>query len=306
MRTPTRRRVRRLRDNPEGQMTILEHLTELRDRLLRCVLALFITTTVAFVVVYEPVLRFVTKSYCDIPAKYRVATAGGGCRLLALSPLDPIGIRIRVALTVGLLVAMPYLAYQLWRFITPGLKRSEKRYAVPFALASTILFAMGVAGGGGDHHRGGGGDHPQPGPHQPVRHGDPHVDLLLRRRRGRQVAHRAGPRPTPRPTRASHQHAVGAADHRGGAGGPVRRQPAAQDGPRPWGRHPRVQERHRRGRPRLGHRRADQPGRAGSQRAGRAALPAGRAAARTVAIGTPSSARTDGWSCSTWGSARSP
>src|SRR6266498_2611557 len=83
MRTPTRRRVRRLRDNPEGQMTILEHLTELRDRLLRCVLALFITTTVAFVVVYEPVLRFVTKSYCTIPAKYRVATAGGGCRLLA-------------------------------------------------------------------------------------------------------------------------------------------------------------------------------------------------------------------------------
>ena len=127
-------------------MTILEHLTELRDRLLRCVLALFIiTTTVAFVVVYEPVLRFVTKSYCTIPAKYRVATAGGGCRLLALSPLDPIGIRIQVALTVGLLLAMPYLAYQLWRFITPGLKRSEKRYAVPFALASTILFAMGVA-----------------------------------------------------------------------------------------------------------------------------------------------------------------
>src|SRR6266511_2843339 len=121
MRTPTRRRVRRLRDNPEGQMTILEHLTELRDRLLRCVLALFITTTVAFVVVYEPVLRFVTKSYCTIPAKYRVAP------------------------TVGLLLAMPYLAYQLWRFITPGLKRSEKRYAVPFALASTILFAMGLA-----------------------------------------------------------------------------------------------------------------------------------------------------------------
>src|SRR6266536_2918131 len=90
MRTPTRRRVRRLRDNPEGQMTILEHLTELRDRLLRCVLALFIiTTTVAFVVVYEPVLRFVTKSYCTIPAKYRVATAGGGCRLLALSPPGP-------------------------------------------------------------------------------------------------------------------------------------------------------------------------------------------------------------------------
>ncbi len=145
MRVPTRHRVRRLRDNPEGRMTVVEHLTELRERLLRCVLALVVTSTVAFAVLYEPVLRFVTRSYCTIPASYRVATAGGGCKLLALGPLDPIGIRIRVSLTVGLLLAMPYLAWQLWRFITPGLKRSEKRYAIPFALASTILFAMGVA-----------------------------------------------------------------------------------------------------------------------------------------------------------------
>src|SRR6266540_1715700 len=126
-------------------MSILEHIAELRDRLLRCVLALVVTTTVAFAVLYEPVLSFVTKSYCTIPAKYRLATAGGGCRLLALGPLDPLGIRIRVAVTVGLVLAMPLIAYQLWRFITPGLRRNEKRYAVPFALASTILFAMGVA-----------------------------------------------------------------------------------------------------------------------------------------------------------------
>src|SRR6266536_3388078 len=202
MRTPTRRRVRRLRDNPEGQMTILEHLTELRDRLLRCVLALFIiTTTVAFVVVYEPVLRFVTKSYCTIPAKYRVATAGGGCRLLALSPPGPD------------------------RHPHPG-RPHGRGAAVPVDGREALLpgDAQGVAGGGGDHHRGGGGDHPQPGPHQPVRHGDPHVDLLVRRRRGRQVAHRAGPRPPPRPTRASHQHAVGAlitvASHRSPRAGP--------------------------------------------------------------------------------------
>src|SRR6266542_3219861 len=125
-------------------MSILEHIAELRDRLLRCVLALVVTTTVAFAVLYEPVLSFVTKSYCTIPAKYRLATAGGGCRLLALGPLDPLGIRIRVAVTVGLVLAMPLIAYQLWRFITPGLRRNEKRYAVPFALASTILFAMAI------------------------------------------------------------------------------------------------------------------------------------------------------------------
>jgi len=125
-------------------MSLLEHLTELRDRLVRCGVALAVTTTVAFAWLYEPLLHFVTRSYCDLPASYRIASAEGGCRLAALGPLDPIGIRIRVALTAGLVLAMPYVAFQLWRFITPGLNPGEKRYAVPFALASTLLFAIGV------------------------------------------------------------------------------------------------------------------------------------------------------------------
>ena len=76
---------------------------------------------------------------------FGIHPASGDCRLLALSPLDPLSIRLRVSLTVGLVLAMPVIAWQLWRFITPGLRASEKRYAIPFSLASTILFAMGVA-----------------------------------------------------------------------------------------------------------------------------------------------------------------
>ena len=126
-------------------MSILEHIAELRDRLVLSCLALAVTTIVAFAVLYQPLLHFVTRSYCSIPAKYRISTAAGDCRLLATSPLDPFSIRIRVALTVGLVLAMPFIAFQLWRFITPGLRRNEKRYAIPFSLASTILFALGVA-----------------------------------------------------------------------------------------------------------------------------------------------------------------
>ena len=126
-------------------MSILEHIAELRDRLIRACLALVITTILAFTWLYSPLLSFITKSYCSIPGRYRISTASGECRLLALSPLDPFAIRIRVALTVGLVLAMPVIAWQLWRFITPGLRAREKRYAVPFALSSTILFAMGVA-----------------------------------------------------------------------------------------------------------------------------------------------------------------
>jgi len=129
-------------------MSILEHIAELRSRLVKSCIALAVTTTVAFTApVYDRVLEFVTRSYCDLPARLRIATAAGdaGCGLAALSPLEPLSIRIRVSLTVGLLLAMPFLAFQLWRFITPGLRPSEKRYAVPFALASTLLFVAGVA-----------------------------------------------------------------------------------------------------------------------------------------------------------------
>ena len=127
-------------------MSILEHIAELRGRLVKSCVALVVTTTVAFAFLYDPVIQFLLRSYCELPAHLRIATAAGdaNCGLAALSPLEPLSIRIRISLTVGLLLAMPIVAFQLWRFITPGLKPNEKRYAIPFALATTLLFAAGV------------------------------------------------------------------------------------------------------------------------------------------------------------------
>ena len=138
---------RRPRGNPTGEMSILEHIGELRGRLVKSCAALVVATVVAFFFLYEPVLDFVLRSYCQLPASVRIGTSAsdGGCRLAALSPLEPLSIRLRLSLTIGLLLAMPVVAYQLWRFITPGLKPNEKRFAIPFALASTLLFVAGVA-----------------------------------------------------------------------------------------------------------------------------------------------------------------
>jgi sec-independent protein translocase protein TatC len=138
---------RRPRPNPSGEMSILEHIGELRSRLVKSCLALVVAATVAFALLYEPVIQFLLRSYCALPANVRIGTVteDGGCRLAALSPLEPLSIRIRVSLTVGLLLAMPFIAFQLWRFITPGLKPNEKRFAIPFATASTLLFVAGVA-----------------------------------------------------------------------------------------------------------------------------------------------------------------
>lgn len=125
-------------------MPILDHLIELRQRVVKSLIALALGAAAGWFL-YEPALDFVTASYCQIDPAYRNASQiGGDCRLAALSPIDPLAIRLRVSLILGLIVALPVIAFQIWRFVAPGLKPKEKRYAIPFALATTLLFASGV------------------------------------------------------------------------------------------------------------------------------------------------------------------
>jgi len=140
-------RLRRTPRNPNAEMPILEHLAELRSRLVKSMLALLVGTTVAWFVLYDPALDIVTRLYCEgVPASNRGAfQVNGECKLAILSPIDPLNIRIRASLVLGLVIALPIIAYQIWRFIAPGLKTKEKRYAIPFALVTTLLFALGVA-----------------------------------------------------------------------------------------------------------------------------------------------------------------
>jgi sec-independent protein translocase protein TatC len=138
-------RLRRAPANPGAEMTILEHIAELRGRLVKSSVALLVTTLISAFLLYDQTFRFITRSYCEIDPRYRITSAAGqSCGLLAQSPLEGLSIRIRLSLVLGLLIAMPVIAYQLWRFIAPGLKQNEKRFAIPFALASTLLFAGGV------------------------------------------------------------------------------------------------------------------------------------------------------------------
>src|SRR6266498_1450871 len=76
-------RLRRAPANPGAEMTILEHVAELRDRLIKSFAALLVTTLVAAFVLYDRTFSFITHSYCEIPARYRITTAAGqGCGLL--------------------------------------------------------------------------------------------------------------------------------------------------------------------------------------------------------------------------------
>ena len=117
-------------------MTLVEHIGELRRRLITCVVVLVITATVAFVV-YPHILNFLKDPYCR-------SVGPRHCYLYVTGPLDGLALRIKIATYGGLFLASPVILWEVWRFITPGLRRNEKRYAIPFIGASITLFAAGA------------------------------------------------------------------------------------------------------------------------------------------------------------------
>ena len=116
-------------------MTLTEHLTELRRRILVCALAFVVTATVAFIV-YPQILHFLQEPYCRTAGPHH-------CGFFITGPLDGLSLRVKIAAYGGLFLASPVLLWEFWRFVTPGLKRNEKKYAIPFIAASIVLFSLG-------------------------------------------------------------------------------------------------------------------------------------------------------------------
>lgn len=135
-------RVRRDRpDHPDSVMTLTEHLRELRSRIIRSGLAVALGA-IGILAFYDPVLTFVRGPYdrlCD-----RRPDLVTSCDLYSLGPLDGFNARLRIAVYGGLLVALPVLLWQVWRFIVPALHSREKKYAIPFIVSSIVLFAIGA------------------------------------------------------------------------------------------------------------------------------------------------------------------
>jgi Tat protein translocase TatC len=126
---------------PGAEMPFLEHLEELRIRLLRSLLAL----VTGFGVGLWLVQRFQLLTLLKAPIAPYLTTTGG--RLTFTSPTEPVMITLKLAFVAGLLIAAPVIIYQLWRFLAPALYQRERRVVVPALLAGLIFFLTGAGFG---------------------------------------------------------------------------------------------------------------------------------------------------------------
>jgi len=117
-----------------GQMSLIEHLNELRSRLIKCTIAVLLGALVVWTF-YHQVLRFLLEPLQE---------ARPDAEIIITDPLQGLTTRLKVAGYGGIALATPVLLWQLWRFIMPGLYPREKRYAGPFVVSGVLLFTLGA------------------------------------------------------------------------------------------------------------------------------------------------------------------
>lgn len=120
----------------DGRMSFLDHLDELRRRLTHAVVALLVGFVVA--------MAFAQQAQ-DFVMTPLLATLPEGAHFIYTEPAEAFFLQLKIAAILGLIIASPYVMWQVWLFIAPGLYANEKRFAVPFVLGTTTLFGAGAA-----------------------------------------------------------------------------------------------------------------------------------------------------------------
>ena len=123
-------------------MPLVDHLRELRSRIFKALIFIALGAIVGFIWYDNGLLEFLKQPYCALPGEMRFPS--DRCELIFLDPAGGFLLRLKVAFLVGLIVSAPFWLYQLWAFVTPGLHKNERRWAIAFVASSTALFALGT------------------------------------------------------------------------------------------------------------------------------------------------------------------
>lgn len=118
---------------------LIEHLTELRTRLVRSLVAFLVGMVICFAV-WNPIFNFLTQPICA-----QLTLRSQECGLILIKLQEGFFVAIRISLLGGFILAFPYIGAQMWRFVAPGLYKSEKSAFLPFLLASPLMFFLGAA-----------------------------------------------------------------------------------------------------------------------------------------------------------------
>ncbi|WP_145104355.1 twin-arginine translocase subunit TatC [Cereibacter sediminicola] len=124
-------------DIDSSSAPLIEHLAELRTRILISLGAFLVAMLVAFTV-WNPIFNFLTHPICDA-----LATRGQDCGLVLIKLQEGFFVAIRISVMGGIMLSFPVIAWQMWRFVAPGLYRNEKAAFLPFLVASPIMFVLG-------------------------------------------------------------------------------------------------------------------------------------------------------------------
>ena len=135
------RRTRGAPRSPDGAMPLVDHLRELRSRMVKALVAIVLGMVVGWVF-YDEIFATIRAPFDRVVAE--AAAAGRDMTLAFTGVADPFIMQLKVAGVTGVLLACPVWLYQLWRFVTPGLHRNERRWALGFAAVATPLFLAGA------------------------------------------------------------------------------------------------------------------------------------------------------------------
>lgn len=126
-----------------GSMTLVEHLEELRKRIIFSLAALAVGTIISFFF-WERILQFLLS---PLPSISNHLVGYDGHKLVQREVGEGFVIALKLSVAVGLVIASPFVLYQIWAFLAPALTRKERRYALPFTLLGVILFVLGISVG---------------------------------------------------------------------------------------------------------------------------------------------------------------
>jgi sec-independent protein translocase protein TatC len=130
--------------NPEGRMPLMDHIRELRNRVVKIALALIAAMIIGFIF-FNPVWHVIERPLCSAVIRGHTGCRTAGTNELILNgPLDGFYLRVKVALIAGVILSSPVWLYQLWAFVAPGLYSREKRWSYVFLGTAVPLFLIGI------------------------------------------------------------------------------------------------------------------------------------------------------------------